>query len=127
MVPSAPPKPLLKSMASSRPRKSAIRRSSSRCRSVMPERTGAPQAPKPWVKESLLSGGYDLGVIGQAEVIVGTEIDDGVWLALVLECGPGVGAPEHLRLIKLSRSAAGPNPLRKSGGCLKRVVAFPRR
>ncbi len=46
-APSAPPNPLLKSITASRPRKAARRRSSLRCRSVIPERMGEPQAPVP--------------------------------------------------------------------------------
>ena len=76
IVPSAPPKPLLKSIASSRPRNCAILRSSSRCRSVMPESMGEPQAPSPCVRQRIVRGGDDLGMIGQAEIIVGAKIDD---------------------------------------------------
>ncbi len=47
IVPSAPPNPLLKSMASSRSRNFATRPSSSRWRSVMPESIGEPHAPIP--------------------------------------------------------------------------------
>src|SRR3954471_18166729 len=40
--------------------------------------------------ETLLRGGNHLGVIGKAEIIIGTEIDDGVRLALVFQGGTRV-------------------------------------
>ena len=47
-------------------------------------------------------------------------------LALVFDGGTGVGAAQHLRLIELTRLAAGADPIGETWRRLERIVAFTR-
>ena len=43
------------------------------------------------VAERLMRGCYDVGMIGQPQIIVGAKIDDGMRFAVVIDSGAGVG------------------------------------
>ena len=79
-------------IASSLPRCLAIACSSSRCSVCAPQMKRTEAMPKPNSSIALLRRGDDLRVIGEAEIIVGAEIDR---LALALR--PGDADPSALR------------------------------
>ena len=62
-------------IASSLPRCSAMACSSSRCSVCAPQMKRTEAMPKPNASIALLAAAIDLGMIGEAEVIVGAEID----------------------------------------------------
>ena len=70
--------------------------------------------------------GDDLGMIGEAEIVVGAEIDDRPGLAVVIDRCPGVGTGEQFRLIEFDRPCAGLHPAGKSWRSLQRVASFAR-
>src|SRR6266496_1270856 len=68
----------------------------------------------------------DLGMIGQAEVIVGAKIDDALRSAVVSNSGAGVCTGEQFRLIQFDRPRAGLHPGGETWRSLQRVAAFAR-
>src|SRR5437870_12645431 len=68
----------------------------------------------------------DLGMIGEAEIIVGTKIDDGLRFAVVSNAGAGVRTGEQFRLIQFNRPRAGLHPGGETWRSLQRVAAFTR-
>ena len=62
--------------------------------------------------EGVARGGDHLGMIGEPEIIIGTEIDDGLRLAVVRDCRARVGRGTHLRFVKFDRPRA---------ACIQRV------
>src|SRR6266513_3874068 len=77
------------------------------------------------LKRFVRSGNY-LGVISKAEIIVGTEIDDGPWFAAIIKSGAGICGAEQFRLIQLDRPRTNPHPIGKTWRSLKRIVGFAR-
>ena len=65
-------------------------------------------------------------MIGEAEVIVRTEIDDGLRFAVVGDGGARVGGGEQFRLVEFDRPCACLHPASESGGRLQRIAAFGR-
>ena len=57
-------------------------------------------------------------MIRQAEVIVGTEIDDGVRFAVIGDGGARIRGGEQLRLVEFDRPCPGLHPFRETGRCL---------
>ena len=56
--------------------------------------------------ERFMRGRDDLGMIGEAEIIVGTEVDDRVRLAAVVQGRARFGWAEQLRFVELDRPFA---------------------
>ena len=67
-----------------------------------------------------------LGVIGKAEIIVGTEIDDGLWSAFIIESGAGVSGGQQFWLIQLDRPRSNSHPIGKTWRGLKRIIGLAR-
>ncbi len=82
--------------------------------------------PETMSSEGLARGGDHFGVIGQPEIIVGAEIDDGLRFAVVGDRGPRVGGGEQFRLVKFDRPRARLHPASESGGRLQRISSFGR-
>src|SRR2546430_15871133 len=74
----------------------------------------------------LVGSGDDLGMIGEAEIIVGTEINDRARLAVVTNRCARFGAGEQFRLIEFNRQSAGLHPAGKGWWSLQRIAAFAR-
>ena len=76
--------------------------------------------------ERFVGGGDDLGMIGEAEIIVGAEINDRARLAVITNRGARFGAGEQFRLIEFNRQCAGLHPAGKGWWSLQRIAAFAR-
>ena len=61
-------------MLSSVPRKADSFCSSSLCWSWVPQMKRTEAMPKPWLSRPLMGGGNEIGVVGQPQIVVGTEV-----------------------------------------------------
>ena len=73
--------------------------------------------------ERFMRGGDDLGMIGQAEVIVGTKINDRMGFPPVIQRRAGLGGTEQLRLVQFDGPLRGAMPFREDRRRLQRVFA----
>src|ERR1041385_5041473 len=72
-----------------------------------------------------MSGGDYFRMIRQAEVVVGTEVDDRVRFAAVVKDGARFRRPEQLRLVQFDRPLTGLMPFRENRRRMKWIFAVP--
>ena len=75
--------------------------------------------------ERFVGGGNDFRMVREAEVVVGTEIDDRVRFSTVVQGGARFRGGEHLRLVKFDGPFARLMPFRENRRRLQRVLAVP--
>ena len=75
-------------------------------------------------REGVVCRGDDLGMIGQAEVIVGAKVDHRLRLPAVGDGGASFGGGAHFGLVKFHRPRSGLHPAGETGGRLERVAPF---
>src|SRR3954451_19938657 len=68
--------------------------------------------------------GYDLGVIGEAEIIVRAEIDDRLRLAVVIDAGARFGTREKLGLVEFRSPFGLAHPGGEGRGGLKWIAGL---
>ena len=73
--------------------------------------------------QRLVRGRDHFRMIGEAEIIVGTEIDDRMRLAVVIQRRPRFGRAQHLRLVKFDGPFAHLMPAREGRRRLERILA----
>src|SRR5437762_1520800 len=71
-----------------------------------------------------MRGRDDLGMIGEAEIVIRTEIDDGARFAAVVDHRARVSRREKFRLVKLHRPCASAHPFGESGRSLQRIASL---
>src|SRR5262249_44465006 len=76
--------------------------------------------------EGLVGSGDDLGMIGEAKIIVGAEINDRARPAIVIDCCARFGAGEQFGLVEFNRPRAGLHPAGKAWRGFQWIAAFDR-
>ncbi len=85
---------------------------------------GRAAGPESVSREGIVRRGDDLGMIGQAKVVVGTKVDHRLRLPGVGDGGAGFSGRAHFRLVQFHRPRPGLHPAGETGGRLKWVAPF---
>ena len=75
------------------------------------------------MRKAIVRGCDHFRVIGQTQIVVGTEIDDRMRFAVVVKRGPRFGRAEELRLVQLDGPLPDMVPSREGRGRFQRILA----